>query len=74
MEKFLDAVILFQQGFHRTQIFGVAVVDRPRVRIVAVLTSHRTALKENHKANTGAVNGAEAFGRMNVSFHIVLLS
>ena len=74
MEKFLDAVILFQQGFHRTQIFGVAVVDRPRVRIVAVLTPHGAALKENHKANAGAVNGAEAFGRMNVSFHVVLLS
>ena len=26
------------------------------------------------EGRTGAVNGAEAFGRMNVSFHIVLLS
>ena len=74
MEKLLDAVILFQQRFHRAEILPVLIVDGPGVRVVAIETAHGTALEKDHKANARAVYCAEAFCGMNVSFHVVLLS
>ena len=58
--------ILFKHGFGG--IFFTRA-DLPRIRVVAILTAHRTALHKHNVAYPRPVHRTETFKRMNIAFH-----